>query len=258
MYNLGQYIPRESPVHKRDPRTKIIAVIAFSILIMQMNTIWLLGVCGLIIACSKLARIPLQLLLSTLRPVLPFLFFLFLIYMFATPGRPLPLLSHSLVHITYDGLYLGLEQIGRFLLLVLTASILTMTTSPSEITTGLERLLRPLKVIGISSHNVAMMVSLALRFVPTLLDQMNHIREAQLARGANFNTLRPSQKIKALSYLAISLSINTLSSCNELVDAMESRGYHQGDRTYLTELSFTRSDYGIFIAITLTILLMIF
>lgn len=257
MYNLGQYVPRESSVHSRDPRVKIIAVIALSIIILQVNAIGLLIAAGMVIAVSQLARIPVGTLLRTLRPVLPFFFGLFLLYIFFTPGRQLPWFPIGPIQISFEGLYLGILQVGKFLLLVLAASILTMTTSPSEITIGLERLLRPLRIIGVSSHDVAMMVSLALRFVPTLVDEMNGISEAQLARGANFNPRRLSGKIRSISYLAAPLSVNIFRRCDELVDAMEARGYQQGHRTYLRELVLTSADYsliGAFIAVVIAVL----
>ncbi len=243
MYNLGQYVPRESLVHTRDPRVKIIAVIALSIIILQVNAIGLLVATGLVLAVAQLARIPLSALLRTLRPVLPFFLGLFLLYIFFTPGSPLPGFPIGPVQISCQGLYLGLFQVGKFLLLVLAASILTMTTPAAEITIGLERLLRPLKYVGLSSHDIAMMVSLALRFIPALVDEMNGISEAQLARGANFNPRRMSGKIRAISYLAAPLSINIFRRCDELVDAMEARGYQPGHRTYLRELVLTHADY---------------
>lgn len=243
MYNLGQYVPGESLVHSRDPRVKIIAVIALSIITLQVNAIGLFIAAGIVIAVAQLARISTGALLKTLRPVLPFFFGLFLLYIFFTPGRPLPWFPVGPVQISYEGLYLGILQVGKFLLLVLAASILTMTTPPAEITIGLERLLRPLRIIGISSHNVAMMVSLALRFIPTLAQEMNGIREAQLARGANFNPSSLKGKIRAISYLAAPLSVNIFRRSDELADAMEARGYQSGHRTYLRELVLTSTDY---------------
>ncbi|CFX85338.1 ABC/ECF transporter, transmembrane component [Syntrophomonas zehnderi OL-4] len=256
MYNLGQYIPRQSPVHNRDPRVKLIGVVVLGIIILQMNITGLLAVTALFLVISLIARIPVSSLLNSLRPVLPFFFFLFLVYVFFTPGHPLPWFSFGPVKISYEGLQLGIIQISKFLLLVVAASLLTMTTTPSEITMGLERLLRPLRFIGISSYNVALLVSLALRFIPMLLDEMNSIKEAQLARGANVNQRRISGKIKSITNLAVPLSINILRRCDDLVDAMESRGYHPGPRTYLYELALTRTDYGLIA--TLTGLLIVF
>ncbi len=254
MYNLGQYIPGKSPIHNRDPRTKIIAVIAFSIMILQVNSISLLLAASMLIAVSQLAYLPAGLLLRTLRPVGPFFFCLFLLYVFFTPGDSLPCFPMGPILITYQGLCLGILQVGKFLLLVMAASILTMTTTQSEITMGLERLLRPISIIGISSHDIAMMLSLALRFMPVLTDEMNSISEAQLARCADFNPQGLSGKVRAISYLARPLAINIFRRCDELVDAMEARGYQQGRRTYLRELSLDRIDYYI-IAVNMVLLI---
>lgn len=243
MYKLGQYVPRESFVHQLDPRIKIITVIALSIMILKMNTIDLLVVSGMCIAISLLSHIKLGSLVKTLRPVMPFFFCLFLLYLFFTPGKPIPPFPIGPVQISYAGLNLGFLQIGKFILLVLAASLLTMTTTASQITSGLERLLRPLKMIGISSHNIAMLMSLALRFLPTLLDQMKQISEAQLSRGAPFNPRRLMGKIRAISYLTIPLLINMFRQSDQLVDAMEARGYQPGPRTYLQERTLTRNDY---------------
>jgi biotin transport system permease protein/energy-coupling factor transport system permease protein len=108
---------------------------------------------------------------------------------------------------------------------------------------GLERLLRPLSLIGISSHDLALMVSLALRFLPTLQEEMNRISEAQLARGADFKRRRLGGKIRSITHLTVPLLVNIFRRCDELVDAMEARGYHRGPRTYLRELALARVDY---------------
>ncbi|HWP98001.1 MAG TPA: energy-coupling factor transporter transmembrane component T [Syntrophomonadaceae bacterium] len=243
MINLGQYLYRESSVHKRDPRVKIIAVTAFSIVILQAHIPGLLGATAMIVAASQLARIAPGALLKTLRPVFPFFLGLFLVYILFTPGTPLPPFPIGPVQISYQGLQLGVLQIWKFVLLVMAASILTMTTTPSEITGGLERLLRPLTIVGISSHDVAMMVSLALRFVPTLQEEMTSIREAQLARGLNLNTRSVGSKIRAITTLATPLSSSVFRRCDELVEAMEARGYQPGYRTYLREMVLTPGDY---------------
>jgi len=255
MYKLGQYVFRESSVHNRDPRVKLIAVIALSIIILHVNFIGLLVASTMALAISQLARLSLRSVLKTLHPVLPFFFCLFLLYIFFTPGRPLPPFPIGPVQISYEGLNLGILRVWKFLLLVVVASILTMTTTQSEITMGLERLLRPIRIIGISSHDIAMLVSLALRFMPTLLDEMNRVSEAQLARGANFNPRRMSGKIRAIRYLAVPLAVNVFHRCDELVDAMEARGYQQGNRTYLRELVLSRSDYFLIVAIVIILLI---
>lgn len=243
MYNLGVYVHRPSPVHRLDPRVKIIAVIVSSIIILRVDAVGLLVATGVALAISGLARIPLRTLLAALRPVLPFFLFLFLMYVFFTPAAGKRLLDWGVIQIGYQGVAVGLLQIGRFILLVIIASILTMTTLPSEITMGLERLLRPLRIIRISSHDIAMMVSLALRFIPALLQEMDSIKDAQLARGANFKTGTIRGRMRAAMHLIEPLTLSIFRRCDGLVDAMEARGYQQGERTYLRELVFSRADY---------------
>lgn len=257
MVNPGSYLHRESPVHQRDPRVKIIAVTAFSIIILQVHIPGQLAATAMVVAVALLARIAPGSLLKTLRPVLPFFLGLFLVYIFFTPGAPLPLFPLGPVQISYQGLQLGILQIWKFLLLVMAASILTMTTTPSEITGGLERLLRPLKIVGISSYDVAMMVSLALRFIPTVQEEMTSIREAQLTRGLNLNAHRISDKIGAISSLATPLSANIFRRCDELVEAMEARGYQSGYRTYLREMVLTPGDYLLISIMVLMVLIVL-
>lgn len=258
MYNLGQYIPRDSFVHNLDSRVKIIAGIALSIIILRVNTLGLLLISVPVLALVRLAHLPPASVLRTLRPVLPFFVCLFLLYIFFTPGKPLLHFPIGPLQISYEGLSLGVTQIWKFLLLVAAAALLTMTTTQSELTGGLERLLRPVKITGISSHDIAMLVALALRFMPTLQDEMKNIRDAQSARGADFNPHRLNGKIRALRCLALPLLTNTVRRSDELVDAMEARGYQPGQRSYLYEPTLTRVDYGFITAIiALTILMLL-
>ncbi|AET66844.1 ABC-type cobalt transport system, permease component CbiQ [Desulfosporosinus orientis DSM 765] len=257
MYKLGQYVYQESPVHSRDPRVKLIAVIALSIMIFKVNMVGLLVVSVAALVVSLLARLPLSAVLRTVHPVLPFFSFLFLMYIFFTPGRSIPPFPIGPMQISYEGLNLGIIQVWKFLLLVVAASILTMTTTQSEITMGLERLLRPIRITGISSHDIAMLIALALRFMPTLMDEMNSVSQAQLARGANFNPRRLRGKIRVISYLAVPLAVKVFSRCDELVDAMQARGYQQGQRTYLRELVLSPSDYGLIAAILVVLIVVI-
>ncbi len=243
MNKSSQYITQDSILHRRDPRVKILAVLALSIIILHANGIGLLLATGLVLGCSKVARISPCLLLKSSRPVWPFFICLFLLYLFSPPYQPLPNFSIGPIQISEEGLNLGIIQIGKFLLLVLAASLLTMTTTESEITVGLERFLRPLRVIGVSSHDIAMMITLALRFLPVLADEMNDIREAQLARGAAFSRHNPVRRIRALGYMAAPLSTSIFHRCDELIDAMEARGYQEGPRTYLQDPVLNKPDY---------------
>lgn len=243
MNSLIQYVYRESPVHRRDPRVKIICVISLSIIAFQVNGIGLLLIAAAVMLCSQAAHLPAAVLLRSLRPVWPFFLFLGLLYVLFTPGYAVLHFPLGSLTITREGIQLGCLQIGRFLILVLAAALLTMTTSPSELTMGLEKLLRPLRIIRVPSYDIAMMISLALRFVPTLAEEMSCLREAQLARGADFRPRRAGELIRIISNLTAPLAISILRRCDELVDAMEARGYQQGARTYLRELTMDRFDY---------------
>lgn len=255
MIQPGQYIHQESIIHRLDPRVKIIAVIVLSILILRTDLAGLFVISAIILAVSALAHIRLRTLFSSLRPVLVFFLFLFLVYLLFTPGKAIPPFPLGPVKISWSGLMLGAEQIFRFVLLVLAAALMTMTTAASAISSGLERLLRPLAIIGVSSHDIAMMISLALRFFPVLQEQTKQISEAQLARGADFNPRSPAGKLKALRMIAIPLLMNVFQSSEHLIDAMESRGYQPGPRTYLYELSLSKGEYLLIAAMILSLVL---
>lgn len=257
MERFGQYLPRKSMIHELDPRVKIIAVITLSIMVFHVDKWALVFLAAALLAISELARIKATTLLKSLRPVLPLFLCLFLLYLFLTPGKPIPPFPFGALQMTDSGLYLGLIQISKFIILVLAAALLTMSTTASAISSGLERLLRPLKWIGLSSHDIAMMVTLALRFLPALMDQMNQINEAQLARGGNVNQHRLSGKIKAISSLAVPLLMNVLRSSDQLVDAMEARGYQTGSRTYLYELSLNPAEVFLIISFVLSLVIVL-
>ena len=241
MYNLGQYLYRQSPLHQRDPRVKIIAVIAVGLVVLHGLLSSLIAVSGLVVLCTIAARIPTNILARSLRPVLPFFIGLFLLYLFTTPGQYL--FAWNIIHISLEGISLGLLQVWKFCLLVLVASLFTVTTSPTEITLGLERLIRPINLVGLSSHDAALMVTLALRFVPTLLHEKDAIQDAQLARGAAFNHSNPILKLRSIGNLAAPLALNIFRRCDDLVEALEARGYHNGYHSYLREIALTRVDY---------------
>ncbi|MEQ8201211.1 MAG: energy-coupling factor transporter transmembrane component T [Syntrophomonadaceae bacterium] len=245
-----QYYPLDSPVHRLDPRVKIIAVLMVSILLFKAGLPGLAAATGIFIAISLVSRVPLLAVFKSLRPVLPFFVCLFILYLLITPGSPVPFLPPGPVKVTGEGLRLGSIQVGKFLLLVMAASIFTMTTSPIEITAGLERLLRPTRILGLSSYDLAMMIALAFRFIPELVGELNSIRQAQQARGADFNEGGIRGKIRSMQGLASALAVNMFRRCDELIDAMEARGYQPGVRTYLHQLSFSWADYGALAALT--------
>lgn len=243
VYKLGQYTPGGSCVHKMHPLSKIIVVIALSIIIFRAGAFVLAAVGGFLAAIMLLSRLTVKYVLKAIRPALPFFALLFLVHLFCTGGTPIPPFPLWHVSITYEGLRQGALLVWRFVLLVLSASLLTMVTSPSELIIGMERLLKPLRFLGISSSDLAVMLSLALRFMPALLEEIDRIREARLARGADFNKGSLLKRTKAITSLAIPLTLNTFRRAEELAAAMEARGYRRGPRTYLKELTMAPLDY---------------
>ncbi len=245
-----QYYPLDSLVHRLDPRVKIIAVLLISILLFKASLTGLAAAAGIFVFIGWASRTPLTAMLKSLKPTLPFFICLFILYLFFTPGSPLPHLTFGPIQVTREGLTMAVTQVGKFLLLVAGASLFTLTTSPIEITTGLERLLRPLKVFGLSSHDLAMMISLAFRFIPEFVIELNSIRQAQQARGADLNEGGITGKIRLMTGLASTLASNMFRRSEQLIDAMEARGYYPGQRTYLNHLSFRGVDYGVLAALS--------
>jgi biotin transport system permease protein/energy-coupling factor transport system permease protein len=242
MFNLGFYIHGESPVHRLDPRVKIISVIVLSIVIFQSGPLSVLPV-SLVLGCLvSLAGIGPAQVLRSLRPVALFFLCIFLLHLFFTPGHTL--LQMPGLTISREGLATGSLLTWKFVCLIVAAMVLTATTLPSELVSGIERLLRPLKSLGVNSHDAAMMISLALRFVPTLIGEYERIRTAQAARGMDFGKGSLTARIRGIASLALPLTVNSFLRAEEIAAAMESRGYARGHRTYLRELKFSRADYG--------------
>lgn len=244
MVHLGQYISRRSFIHGLDPRIKILCVILLSFMILKAEVLSSTLCTGFLLALIPVSRISPKSFLSSLRPVLPFLLLLFSLHLLFTQGTPIPPFPAWRVTVTFEGLTRGLLVAWPFALLVLSASFLTMTTSPSELVSGLERLLRPLRFLGIPSYDVAIMVSVALRFVPTILEEIRLIREAQTARCANFSTGSILKRARNLVALLVPLLTNAFRRADELTTAMEGRGYSGGPRTTMRELHLSTRDYG--------------
>jgi len=243
MVYLGQYVPGDSIIHGLDPRVKIASVVGLSVVVLSGGILTEAFISAFLIALIPVSGFALGQVLKTLRPMAFFLGLLFLLHLFFTEGEAIPPFPLWHVSITYEGLSQGVVISWRFGLLLLAASLLTMTTAPSELVSGLERILRPLKIIRLPSHDVAIMISIALRFLPTFLQELERIKEAQMARGANFKTGTLLQKTRAFRALVMPLIFNTLRRADELATAMEGRAYRRGPRTYMRELRMTRIDY---------------
>lgn len=240
MYKLGEYSPGSSVIHSLDPRVKIVAVMMVSIAVFRADVSIAIAITILTLGITFIARLSPVHLLRALKPLAIFFVLIFLVHLFFATGTPIP----SFPLATYEGLHQGVLLTWRFVFLILSGTILAMTTLPSELMSSIERFLRPFKIIGVPSHDVSIMVSIVLRFVPTLLGELEQIKEAQIARGADFKSGTILVRMKGVSSLVIPLVRNSILRAEELAIAMEGRGYQRGDRTYMRELRMTPLDYA--------------
>lgn len=247
MIYAGQYIPGDGVIHRLDPRVKLLWVMVLSILIFQVHLMGGLLITLLITVIGPVAGISLRRFLSALKPLFILVGLLFLLHAFFSDGPILFALPALSIKLTSTGLYRGGLVAWQFLCMVTAGLFLTLTTPPSVLVMGLERLFKPLKRIGIPAEALAMMVSLALRFLPTLLMEFALIRDAQLARGADYRTGSLKQRLRAVSALTLPLILGTFRRADALVEAMEARGYRPGPRTGLRTLQFTTEDAGAFL-----------
>ncbi len=253
---LGQYLAGDSPVHRLDPRTKILTVLVYMVAIFSARG-WpayiLLGVFALVAFLA--AHISPSFMLRSLRPVLFILVFTVLINLFWTRGEVLYRIWR--LTITREGLTMAATMGFRLSMLVVTASLLTLTTPPIALTDGLEYLLTPGKRIGIPAHELALMLTIALRFIPTLIDEADKIMKAQMARGADFTTGGLVQRARALLPLLVPLFVSAFRRADDLATAMEARCYHGGEgRTRLRGLRLSFGDVvagGVLVAVTATV-----
>lgn len=252
---LGQYFPGQSFVHLLDPRIKIIITFLFVILIFFVKTYLGYGMVFLfLVAAIAISKIPPKYVLKGLKPLLFIIILTFILNVFFTSGETV-IWSLGRVKVTQEGLRQGIFMAFRLILLVTGTSMLTLTTSPIDLTDGIESLLNPLKIIRFPVHELAMMMTIALRFIPTLLEETDKIMKAQMARGADFESGNIIQRAKALVPLLVPLFISAFRRADELAMAMEARCYRGGDnRTRMKVLKTHPRDY---IALLCTLVLMI-
>lgn len=240
---LGQFVPGDSAVHRLDPRTKILAMIAYIVLVFLVQSMAAFAVPFLFVALALLlSGVPLSYVGSSLKPMRWLIAFMFLINLFFTQGERV-LFSWWIVRVTAEGVRQAVFISLRLILLVAGTSLLTLTTSPIALTDGLERLLKPLARIRFPAHELAMMMTIALRFIPTLLEETDRIRKAQMARGADFESGGLIARARAMVPILVPLFVSAFRRADELAMAMESRCYHGGEgRTRMRELRLARRD----------------
>lgn len=256
---IGQFFPGNSLLHRMDPRAKIIGTTIFVVAIFLAITPLAYGiVAAFTIGAMLLSHLPLRLMWNAIKPLWIIIVFTMGIHIFTTPGNSI--ISYGIINITDNGLAMGLQMAARLVFLILFSSLLTYTTSPIRLTDGIEHLLNPFRRIGVPAHELAMMMTIALRFIPTLLDETDRIMKAQSARGADFVTGSIIQRAKNMVPLLVPLFISAFRRADELAIAMEARCYRGGvNRTRMKELSITWVDYvglgAVFIVTAILLLL---
>ena len=241
---LGQYFPGTSPVHRLDPRTKLICVVLYIVALFLASWFITYAIMFLVLALSiVVSKVPVKSIVRGLKPILFIVIFTAILNLFYTPGSTV-LAQFWIFTITLEGVWRAFFMVIRIMMLISGTFLLTYTTSPILLTDGLESLLNPLKKIKVPVHELAMMMSIALRFIPTLIEETDKIMSAQKARGADFESGNLVQKATALIPILVPLFISAFRRADELATAMECRCYHGGQgRTKLHVLKYQGRDY---------------
>jgi len=256
---LGQYFPGSTLIHKLDPRTKLILTVLYIVvLFLAANALSYAAVILFLVVSIRLSKIRTKAIFSGLKPLLILILLTAVLNLFYTKGEHL-LVQVWKLKIYREGIFTAVAMALRIMLLVTGTLLLTYTTSPLQLTDGLESLLNPLKKLHLPIHELSMMMSIALRFIPTLIEETDKIMSAQKARGADFESGNLIQKAKAMLPLLVPLFISAFRRADELATAMESRCYHGGEgRSKMKVLSMQRRDWMALLSGVLLFVLVIF
>lgn len=240
---IGQFFPGNSLIHRLDPRVKLVLTFAYIVAVfIPKNWIGLGVAVAFLVTAVLLSHIPPKLMLKGLKPVIPLLLFTAIINLFYVDGTPI--VEFWIVKITWEGVFTAVFIAVRILCLIAASSLLTYTTSPTTLTDALERLMSPLRYVKVPVHEIAMMMTIALRFIPTLIEETDKIISAQKARGADMESGNLLQRAKALVPILVPLFVSSFRRAYELATAMECRCYHGGDgRTRMKQLHVAARDY---------------
>ncbi|WP_298463008.1 energy-coupling factor transporter transmembrane protein EcfT [uncultured Mitsuokella sp.] len=240
---IGQFFPGNSLLHRLDPRTKIILLFFFLVAIFAVSSAASYALLsGLTLALMLVSRVPMRMMLRSVKPLWWIILFTFVIHLFSTPGEELA--KVWIFTVTMEGLVQGFLICLRLVLLILLSSLLTFTTSPLKLTDAMERLMSPLRRFGVPAHELAMMMTIALRFVPTLIEETDRIMKAQQSRGADFSEGSIMKRLRALVPILVPLFLSAFRRADDLAMAMEARCYRGGEgRTQMKALQVTGIDY---------------
>ncbi len=240
---LGQYFPGNSPIHRLDPRAKLVLLVVYIVaLFLAVSWLSYALMAAFLVLSIRLSRVPAKAFIKGMKPLMLILIFTGILNLFFTTGET-PLISFWVITVYPEGIIRAIFMLLRILLLITTTFLLTYTTSPISLTDGLEALLSPLKRIKLPVHELSMMMCIALRFIPTLIEETDKIMAAQKARGADFESGKLLQRVKALIPILVPLFVSAFRRADELATAMECRCYQGGNgRTKMKLLRYTRLD----------------
>ena len=246
---IGQYYQTESVIHKLDPRVKIGGTLIYIISLFLFENVWGYVLAALFLAFAiKLSNVPFRFMVRGMKSILFLLLITLVFNLFLTPGEVL--ISFWKLKITKEGVIMAMRMALRLSFLIIGSSIMTLTTTPNNLTDGMEKMMAPLKIFKVPVHEVAMMMSIALRFIPILMEETDKIMKAQIARGADFETGGLIKRAKALVPLLVPLFISAFRRANDLAMAMEARCYRGGDgRTKMKPLVYRKRDYLAYLVI---------
>jgi len=251
---LGQYYKADSLIHKLDPRVKLFGVFVYLILLFASNSVLTLGLCAsFLVVCIVLSELPVSRLLKSVKGILYIMFISAFFVLFFTKGEII--WEWGIFTLSKEGINQAIKVCIRFLFIVISSGILTLTTTPNDLTDGMEKAFAPLNKLHFPVHDVAMIMSIAMRFVPILLDETDKIKKAQIARGADFDEGNIIERMRGMIPLIVPLVVSAMSRAVDLATAMESRCYRGGEgRTKFKPLVYKKVDYVAYAVIAMFIL----
>ena len=254
---LGQYYQTDSVIHRLDPRVKLVATLAFIVSLFIVNSFWgYLIAAAFLVVMIRLSHVPFKFMVRGMKAIVFLLVVAGVFNLFLTPGEVV--VSFWKLKITKEGIKQALLMAARLCFLIIGSSIMTLTTTPNQLTDALEKLLGPLKKIHVPVHEIAMMMSIALRFIPILLEETDKIMRAQIARGADFESGNLITRAKNLVPLLVPLFISAFRRANDLAMAMEARCYRGGEgRTKMKPLQYKKRDYLVYGMLVLYLILIV-
>ena len=246
---IGQYYPADSVIHRLDPRTKLVWTVMYIISLFVFKSFAAYGIATIcLILIIRTSKVPFKFMVRGMKAIMVLLLITVVFNLLLTPGEPL--LRIWKITITEEGLSTAGFMAIRLTYLIIGSSVMTLTTTPNQLTDGLEKGMRPLNRFRVPVYEIAMMMSIALRFIPILMEETDKIMKAQMARGADFETGNIIQKVKNMIPLLVPLFISAFRRANDLAMAMESRGYYGGEgRTKMYPLKYSRADHVAYLLI---------